>query len=111
MTDQNHETVAVVLCTAPADAASDLAERLVTERLAACVNLVGPVHSKFWWEGRVDTAEEILLVAKTPRSRVPTLIDRLAAWHPYDVPEILELPVERGLESYLDWVRSSSGGP
>lgn len=102
--------VSVVLCTVPSDSGPGLADRLLEARLVACVNLVGPIESRFWWEGRIDEAEELLMVLKTTRDRVPELIERLAEWHPYDVPEALELPVDRGFVPYLDWVAQSCRG-
>jgi periplasmic divalent cation tolerance protein len=100
-------TVSVVLCTVPAESARSLADRLLGARLIACANLVGPVESRFWWEGRIDEADEILLVMKTTSERIPELIESLVEWHPYDVPEILELPVGRGHAAYLAWVAES----
>ncbi len=104
----------VVLCTAPAAAgpdarlgAHDLARTIVAERLCACVNVVPGVRSYFRWEGRVDAADEVLLVAKTTRERAPALRARLVALHPYDVPEVLELAVADGLPDYLRWLGAS----
>lgn len=101
----------VVLCTAPAAAgrdgrlgAHDLAQAVVAERLCACVNVVPGVRSYFRWEGRVDAADESLLVAKTTRERAPALRARLVALHPYEVPEVLELAVADGLPAYLRWL-------
>jgi periplasmic divalent cation tolerance protein len=84
--------------------ADRLAEALVSERLAACVNLVGPIRSRYWWEGAVQDDEEMLLVIKTRDDLVPALMDRLKALHPYDVPEFLAMPVETVLPAYLAWV-------
>lgn len=98
---------AVVLCTAPPDRAEELAEKLLEARLIACANLVGPLVSRYLWEGRVERAEEVLLVLKTRRDLVPELTARLSEWHPYDVPEVLELPVRSGLDAYLAWIDSS----
>ncbi len=97
----------VVLCTAPPVGASDLARKLVEERLAACVNVLPAVLSCFRWEGRVESAEESLLVAKTTAELAPRLRARIVELHPYDVPEVLELPVSGGLPSYLAWLADS----
>ena len=70
-------------------------------------NLVGPVVSRYLWEGRLERAEETLMVLKTRRALVAELTARLADWHPYDVPEVLEVPVRSGLEAYLAWVDAS----
>ena len=99
--------VLVVLSTMPAAAAEQLAETLVGERLAACVNLVGPVRSIYRWEGAIQKDEEILAVIKTTAARYDALAERLRAVHPYQVPEIVALPVGAGHAPYLDWVRAS----
>jgi periplasmic divalent cation tolerance protein len=94
----------VVLSTcSPADARG-IARRLVEERLAACCNAVPGVESTYWWEGEVQTDSETLLIFKTPGDRVAALMARLEELHPYDVPEMLALPVEAGFEPYIAWV-------
>ncbi|MGE3172831.1 MAG: divalent-cation tolerance protein CutA [Planctomycetota bacterium] len=99
--------VVVALCTAPASAAEDLARAVVGERLCACVNALPGVVSHFVWDGRVDRAEEVLLVIKTTRAALPRLQARLVDLHPYDVPEVLVLEARDGHEPYLQWVRDS----
>lgn len=101
----------VVLCTAPlvgnAEArlgGRELAQRLVEERLCACVNVLPSVQSHFRWEGRVESAEEMLLIIKTTAAAAAKLTARLCELHPYDVPEVLELPVAGGLAAYLSWL-------
>jgi periplasmic divalent cation tolerance protein len=102
---------AVVLVTAPDHA---VAERLVTmlveERLAACGNIVAGVASIYRWEGAVERADEVLIILKTASSAVPQLSERVAALHPYDVPEVLALPVAAGLESYMTWIAANVNG-
>ena len=101
--------VRVVLMTAPDRAtAESLAQSLVVERLAACANVVSGLASIYRWEGRVERADEQLLILKTEADRVPALIARAAELHPYEVPEILALPVEAGLAPYLSWVRAET---
>jgi len=104
--------VSVVLCTVPVAEADRLAERVLEARLAACVSQLGPVRSRYWWDGRIESADEMLLVIKTACESVTILRDRLAEWHSYDVPEILEFRADSGLPGYLAWVRGecSSGG-
>ncbi|MFO8073161.1 MAG: divalent-cation tolerance protein CutA [Polyangia bacterium] len=95
----------VVLITAPAGAGeAELAGALVRERLAACVNLLPAVRSFYRWEGAVHDDPEVLLVCKTTSARYPELERRVVELHPYDEPEVIALPVERGAESYLRWV-------
>jgi periplasmic divalent cation tolerance protein len=103
--------VSIVLCTAPVDRAEWLAERLLEGGLIACANLVGPVVSRYVWEGRLERANEMLLVLKTRTDLVREMTERLVELHPYDVPEVLELPVSSGLEAYLSWVRTSCPAP
>ncbi|GAA5784813.1 divalent-cation tolerance protein CutA [Chitiniphilus shinanonensis] len=99
------QEVLVVLCNCPdADCAGELAVGLVEEGLAACVNQLAPVQSVYRWQGRTEIATEVPLLAKTTRARYPALQAWLAARHPYDVPEIIALPVTAGLPAYLSWV-------
>lgn len=97
----------LVLSTCPdADTAQRLARTLVEDRLAACVSIVGPVTSIYRWRGAVETAGEVLLLAKTRADRYAALEQAMRALHPYEVPEIVAVPIEQGLHDYLDWVRS-----
>jgi periplasmic divalent cation tolerance protein len=104
--------VFVVLVTAPnIGAASGLARALVDERLAACVGILPSITSVFRWEGQTKTATENQLVIKTSAGRVEELVARVKALHPYDVPEILALPVAAGLPAYLQWVVAETTKP
>jgi periplasmic divalent cation tolerance protein len=97
--------VVVVLSTLPADERGPaLARALVDERLAACVSLVPGVRSIYRWQGAVHDDGEALAIIKTTRARLPDLLARLPALHPYEVPEALALPVAAGLPAYLAWV-------
>jgi periplasmic divalent cation tolerance protein len=97
--------VLVVLVTVPtADQAAELARALVEARLAACGNIVPGLRSIYRWEGKVHDEAEALLVLKTTRGRYAALRDRILALHPYEVPEVLALPVEAGSARYLAWV-------
>jgi periplasmic divalent cation tolerance protein len=99
----------VVLVTAPdAAVAERIVEVLVDERLAACGNIVPGVVSIFRWEGRVQREAEVLIVLKTAASRIAALQARVPALHPYDVPEVLVVPVESGHGPYVDWVLRES---
>lgn len=102
----------LVLCTCPpGPAAAELAEKLVDERLAACVNQLPGVLSSFHWEGRVQQDAETLLLIKTTRAGLDGLTTRIRELHPYELPEVLAVPVMGGLESYLDWIRASVADP
>lgn len=99
----------VVLVTAPAEEVAEaIARALVDERLAACVNVVPGVRSVYRWEGSVEAAGEVLLVAKTRADRTTALAARVRELHPYELPEVLELPVVGGAAAYLDWVAKES---
>ena len=101
--------VRVVLVTAPDQACAErLARTLVEEKLAACVSVVPGVRSFYRWEGAVQDDAELLLVAKTRSEQGPALAARVKELHPYDLPEVLELPAVGGSEPYLDWVRLES---
>lgn len=98
----------IVLSTFPnLDKAAEVARILVDEQLAACVNLVPAVRSIYRWQGTVSDDTETLAVAKTTRAGYDALATRLLELHPYDVPEVLALPVERGHAAYLAWVAAS----
>jgi periplasmic divalent cation tolerance protein len=101
--------VLVVLTTVGSEEdAHRLSRILVQARVAACVNCGAPSRSEYWWDGRVETAQEWPLTIKTTRTRYAELEALLIEHHPYDVPEILALPVEAGGATYLDWVRTNS---
>ena len=98
----------VVLVTCPTlPQARRLANAVVRKRLAACVNCVPGVESLFWWGGKVDRAREALLIMKTTSRRFPQLQRAIRSLHPYQVPEILAVPVSSGSPPYLAWVASS----
>jgi periplasmic divalent cation tolerance protein len=83
-----------------------LAEALVGERLAACVNLVAPIRSIYRWQGEVCRDDEVLLLVKSTRERYPDLERRIRELHPYDVPEVIALPIAAGSDPYLSWLRA-----
>ena len=98
----------VVFSTFPsADKAAEVARTLVTECLAACVNLVGPVRSIYRWQGELNDETETLAVIKTTREQFEALKTRLVELHPYEVAEVIALPIEAGHAPYLAWVSDS----
>jgi periplasmic divalent cation tolerance protein len=102
--------VVLILTTAPDDEhAETLARTLVEERLAACVNLHAPMVSIYRWKNAVQRDVERQIVIKTTRSRVPAIEARLRVLHPYELPEFLVVPVERGSDDYLDWIKQMVG--
>jgi periplasmic divalent cation tolerance protein len=104
--DAVEETV-VCLVTAPTDRAREIATAVVERRLAACVNVVARVESIYRWEGRVEQAEESLLVIKTTRAAVAPATEAIRALHPYENFELVALDVAGGSHPYLRWIVDS----
>ncbi len=99
----------LVLVTAPpGEAAERLARALVEERLAACVNRVPGLRSVYRWQGEVVEDEEVLLLVKTSEDRLDALLARVPELHPYEVPEVVAVPIERGHPPYLAWLEAST---
>jgi len=110
MTREDGSGVTVVLITAPdTEVGERLGRALVGERLAACVNIVPGVTSLYRWDGEVQRSGEVLLLVKSTVDAFERLRDRVKELHPYDVPEIIDLPVRRGEARYLEWVREGVG--
>jgi periplasmic divalent cation tolerance protein len=103
------DTVLLCYCSCP-DAASAraIAVALVEARLAACVNCLPDASSTYRWQGAVTTDDEHLLLIKTTAARFEAMRERLLALHPYDLPELVGVPVVRGHDAYLDWVRAQT---
>ena len=95
----------LVLCTCPDQAtAQNIAEQLVDKQLAACVSILPGLTSLYQWQGKRETAQEYLLLIKTSYAVYETLEQTLTALHPYELPEIIAVPIERGSTAYLDWI-------
>jgi periplasmic divalent cation tolerance protein len=95
----------LVFCTCPDRSVGlQIAETLVDQRLAACVSLLPGVTSVYSWEGRCETAEEIQLLIKTRVERYAALERTLLELHPYELPEIVAVPIKKGLTAYVEWV-------
>ena len=99
--------IILVWTTMPDDDRADaVARTLVEERLAACVNVHGPMRSTYRWKGQIEREAERQIVIKTTRARLPALETRLHALHPYDLPELLVVAADGGTDAYLEWVAS-----
>ncbi|MCL7420343.1 MAG: divalent-cation tolerance protein CutA [Methylobacter sp.] len=97
----------LILCTCPdRDTADKIARLLVTGQLAACVNILPGILSVYTWQGQVESAQEHLLLIKSSKDRYQALEAAIRDNHPYDVPEIIAVPVEAGLPEYLHWIDS-----
>ena len=100
----------IVFVTVPSrEAGEQIAEAVVGEQLAACVNVIGPIRSIYRWQGELCRDDEHLLLIKTTRTRYAALEARVTALHSYDVPEVIALPIEMGSGAYLEWIRSMTG--
>jgi periplasmic divalent cation tolerance protein len=86
------------------EAAQGIAELLVERRLAACAQVLGPIRSVYWWEGKLERAEEWLILAKSRRELYPKIEEAILARHPYSVPEIIAMPIVAGNPDYLEWL-------
>jgi periplasmic divalent cation tolerance protein len=90
--------------------ANQIAETLVGEKLAACVNVVPGIRSCYVWNGELMWAAEVLLLVKTTRGRYLQMQERVTAMHSYDIPEIVGVTIEDAFQKYLDWIDTSVGG-
>jgi len=98
-------TALLCLCTCPdAENATRIADALVSERLAACVNIVPDMRSVYRWQNRVEHVDETQLLIKTARERCDALVARIVELHPYELPEVIAVEVAGGLAAYLDWI-------
>jgi periplasmic divalent cation tolerance protein len=101
----------IVLTTAGSrEEAEKIAQALVERRLAACVNIVGPIHSVYRWQGKVESAAEHLLLIKTIAAKFDAVAKTIRELHSYELPECLELPIEAGNAEYLKWIEDSVVG-
>lgn len=105
------ETLLVITNLPDAYSAHALAGALVEARLAACVNILAPCRSVYRWQGKTESAEEVPVLIKTTAARYPALEAAIRARHPYELPEIIAVPVDRGLPEYLAWVDSETTEP
>ncbi len=99
--------VMVVMTTANREEAVKIVNQLLQERLIACANVVGPVSSLFWWKEKIEEADEFLVFMKSREELFEELSERVRALHSYEVPEVLALPIVKGLPSYLGWLGAS----
>ncbi|HYQ72838.1 MAG TPA: divalent-cation tolerance protein CutA [Gammaproteobacteria bacterium] len=98
----------IVLCTVPKrETAEMIADALVSEQLAACINILPGVTSVYRWQGAVEHSEELLLIIKTRKTAWPVLEARIQALHPYELPEIVAVPITTGEAEYIQWLKNS----
>jgi periplasmic divalent cation tolerance protein len=104
------DPIAVFITAANAEEAGRLADALVEERLAACVQMLPQMESVYRWQGKIERQKEVLLIAKTVASKFAELDKKVRALHSYETPEIVAFPLTAGSEPYLQWLSASVGG-
>lgn len=102
------ETIRVVYISIPRDEAEKMALALVEQRMAACINIVPRIHSIFWWDDAIQTDEESLLIIKTTKAKFADLMAYVIENHPYELPEIIALPLVAALPEYVEWVKEET---
>lgn len=103
-------TALVCFCTCPdPDCANQIAQALVGERLAACVNIVPGLRSVYRWQGKIESADEVLLLIKARREQLAALTARICDLHPHQLPEVIAVEVAGGSAAYLDWIAGQTG--
>ena len=95
--------IAIITCPSKKEAVK-VKGLLLHNHLVACVNIIKGVDSFFWWQGKIDSASEVMLLAKTTRANFKKIITCVTEVHPYDVPEIIAIPIIDGNKPYLDWI-------
>lgn len=108
-TDVGSDVLVVMTNLPDADSAAMLARTVLEARLAACVNRLAPCQSQYWWQGRLEQGEEWPVLIKTTRARYAELEALIVATHPYDVPEVVAMPLVAGFAPYLAWARGETG--
>lgn len=103
------KAIVVFVTAANRKEADKIAQALVKEKLAACVSIVPEVYSQYWWQGKIENSQELLLVIKTLPRRYKALEKRVRELHSYTVPEILAMPVVVGNPAYIKWIKKSIG--
>ncbi len=105
------DSMAVLVTVDSQAEAERIARALVTEQLAACVNIVGPITTIYRWQGTIEHGQELLLIIKTRAALFQDLERRVKALHSYDNPEVIALPITAGSAAYLDWLRGATRNP
>ena len=101
---ETSEYIIIFITCNDAEEAQNIAELLLEQRMAACVNIVPGINSSFWWEGKIETVTESLLIVKTRAIKLPEIIQSVKAVHNNTLPEIIALPIVGGNKDYLDWI-------
>ena len=106
---RNKDYIVILVTASSPQEADRIASVLLESKVAACVNITGQIRSLFWWEGKIDQAQEVLLVIKTKKVLLEEVIRLVKENHSYDVPEVIALPIVGGNQAYLEWIDSVVG--
>ncbi|MDH5364570.1 MAG: divalent-cation tolerance protein CutA [Dehalococcoidia bacterium] len=101
---EEQSKIVILITTGSEEEAHRIADQLLNQRKAACVNIMPRVDSLFWWQGKLDSAQESLLVIKTKASKLKEITELVKKVHSYEVPEVIALPIVGGNEDYLKWL-------
>ena len=102
--------ILIVVTVSSKEEAEKIATALLKKKLIACANIFGPVVSHFWWQGKIDKAEEYVMFMKTKRELFKQVASNVKQLHSYEVPEIIALPIIEGFKPYLEWIDNSLSG-
>jgi periplasmic divalent cation tolerance protein len=103
--EEEMKYIIVLMTASNQEEAKKIVNTLLEERLIACANIINSISSFFWWQGKIETEKEALVIMKSRESLLNKISQRIVDLHSYEVPEILAIPVVNGLKSYLDWIR------
>jgi len=100
---KNNSIIIFITCSS-IEEADKIKDILLQEKKVACVNIIPEVRSFFWWQGKIDTSNEVLLIAKSNLEILSTIVELVKKYHSYDVPEVIALPIINGNREYLEWI-------
>ena len=101
---QNPDFIVILITVGSIEQAQQISKALLAQKKVACVNIVPKISSLFWWQGKIDQENEVLLLAKTKKSKFLEIINLIKEVHSYDVPEVIALPIINGNPDYLEWI-------
>ena len=102
--------ILVMITTSSREEAEKIAKALLEKKLIACANIFGPASSRFWWQGKIDEAEEYVVFMKTEEALFEEVAKHVKRLHSYEIPEIIALPIIKGFKPYLEWISNSLAG-